>query len=994
MSELLFNLRSTDILRGCVRLLRNLVGAEAVSLYLPASPEDLNEPILLHEGDDDPVAELADPGAAAEFCSRFGVGDGQEDTEHHHQVFRRVSSSSTGGLLIRVSPPLSVLQPGTPGEPRPSRRAGDLTDGPPTLPGIWIGLRGADNGRLRLPASLRDLASSPELGQWWDWLISLGAALALHARQVSSVIDDPVSGLPGRGQFETRLTRTVEQGGKLNRSFTLILVNPDDFEVVNEHFGREAGDMVVREIANRLVSLVRSTDVVHRYGGAIFTILLPDSGLEDGVLVAEKIRSGLAEGAYLQGTVRLGFSLGLTAFTPEEFDDAQTVGMDLFRQADRALHVARESGGGRIVTWGPDADLEEVANIDRLSGIFTADLAKDYRNMLLLWDIVGIISANPDPEDLAAQAIDRLQAAFKPERMALFLNNSGEAEPEPVAIRNSLSIPEAERNTLALNRDQKRLVREAFDSDEPMERTCTGEQQDEPVVSWAVPLVSQGAHLGCLYMDGGQVAMTIETSDLLFLKAFAHQLAVALDHARLAALDRTRQEEQRSLLRAELNDLRRALGQARLVSRSPEMDSVLATVRRVAPTTATVLITGESGTGKELLARTIHEMSERKDKPFIVVDCGAIASTLIDSELFGREKGAYTGAQERARGRLAEADGGTVVLDEIGELPIEVQSKLLRFVQEKQITPVGGTRTREVDVRLIAVTNRDLASEVKAGQFREDLYHRLNVVAMESPALRHRPDDVLHLAEHFLNIFALQYQKGIHRFSSEAEAGMLDYDWPGNVRELQNRVMKAVILSDGSELGIETLGIGRAAGPDDTPAQPAYPFPAAAPETGPQDGSTESTWNALAAALGQQVRSAARNGRRGAVPLGRWLAEDMILEAYEASGRVYSRGAVTLGIPETTFRRKAARILGHSESGLLPRSADWSNIRPLIAAWLRSDLTDNENRLDMLRNELLARVAEQSGDQTSLAAALMGVTAATYRSWLEKLPQTLPVPCP
>jgi hypothetical protein len=179
-----------------------------------------------------------------------------------------------------------------------------------------------------------------------------------------------------------------------------------------------------------------------------------------------------------------------------------------------------------------------------------------------------------------------------------------------------------------------------------------------------------------------------------------------------------------------------------------------------------------------------------------------------------------------------------------------------------------------------------------------------------------------------------------------------------------------------------------------TPAQPVYPFPAAAPETGPQDGSTESTWNALAAALGQQVRSAGRNGRRGAVPLGRWLAEDMILEAYEASGAVYSRGAVTLGIPESTFRRKAARILGHSESGLLPRSADWSNIRPLIAAWLRSDLTDNENRLDMLRNELLARVAEQSGDQTSLAAALMGVTAATYRSWLEKLPQTLPVPCP
>ncbi len=982
MSELLFHLRSTDILRGCVRLLRNLVGAEAVSLYIPSTADGASEPLLLHEGEQSPVAELADTDRAAEFCGNYSGGESSE-------ILQRISSSSTGGLLIRVSPPVSILQPGPSAEPRPSRRAGDLADGPTTLPGIWIGLRNADGEKLKLPASLQNLTASPELGQWWDWLISLGAALALHARQVSGVIDDPVSGVPGRAQFEARLTQAVEHGGRRELPFTLILVNPDDFEVVNEHFGREAGDTVIREIADRLTSLVRSTDVVHRYGGAIFTILLPDSGLDDGVLVAEKLRSGLAEAAYLQGTVRLGFSIGLTESTPVEFDDAQSVGSDLFRQADRALLVARESGGGRIVTWGPDADLEEVGNLDRLTGIFTANLAKDYRNMLLLWDIVGIISANPDPDDLAIQAVDRLQAAFKPERVALFLKDADQDGLRQVAVRNNLTLPKTEGGTLELNRDQERLLREALGSEEPIERTRIDEQSGEPLVSWAVPLVSQGVCLGCLYMDGGQVQMTIQTSDLLFLKAFSRQLAVALDHARLAALDRTRQEAQRSLLRAELNDLRRALGQARLVSRSPEMDSVLATVRRVAPTNATVLITGESGTGKELLARTIHEMSVRKDKPFIVVDCGAIASTLIDSELFGREKGAYTGAQERARGRLAEADGGTVVLDEIGELPVEVQSKLLRFVQEKQITPVGGTRIRAVDVRLIAITNRDLRSEVQAGQFREDLFHRLNVVAIESPALRHRPDDILHLAEHFLNLYALQYQKGIRRFSREAENGMLDYDWPGNVRELQNRVMKAVILSEGGEIGIVTLGIDGATREQRGSTAISAPEEGSVQSTGsgdgrPEDLSGESAWIALADLLEQQVRTAARNGRRGAVPLGRWLAEDLILNASEASKGVYSRGATLLGIPETTFRRKATRILSHAESGLLPRSADWSPVRPLISAWLRSDHKTGENRLDAARLELFSHVVEQTGDQRPLAAALMGVTTATYRSWLEK----------
>ena len=181
----------------------------------------------------------------------------------------------------------------------------------------------------------------------------------------------------------------------------------------------------------------------------------------------------------------------------------------------------------------------------------------------------------------------------------------------------------------------------------------------------------------------------------------------------------------------------------------------MVTAHRVADTDATVLITGESGTGKEMFAQTIHQMSNRRSRPFVIVDCGAIPATLIESELFGHERGAFTGAQTRSLGRLAQADGVLILLDEIGELPLDMQSKLLRFVQEKQFTMVGSPVARHVDVRVLAATNRDLQREVSSGRFRGDLYHRLNVIPLLSP-LRERPEDVLELARHFLDNFAPQ----------------------------------------------------------------------------------------------------------------------------------------------------------------------------------------------------------------------------------------------
>ena len=268
------------------------------------------------------------------------------------------------------------------------------------------------------------------------------------------------------------------------------------------------------------------------------------------------------------------------------------------------------------------------------------------------------------------------------------------------------------------------------------------------------------------------------------------------------AMDHTRLKEENRLLRETLGshfDMRNIIG------RSPAMAKLLETVAQVAPSEATVLITGESGTGKELIAGAIHFNSPRKDGPFVKINCAAITETLLESELFGHEKGAFTGAYRRKEGRFRQAHGGSLFLDEISEMSLAMQVKLLRVLQEREITRVGGEEVIKVDVRIIAATNKDLVQEMEAGRFREDLYYRLNVVTLNMPPLRERREDIPLLAQHFLNIFSEKNHKQIKGFTPQAMDRLLKYDWPGNVRELMNGVERAVVLSRSEYLDEEDL---------------------------------------------------------------------------------------------------------------------------------------------------------------------------------------------
>nr|NJM03042.1 sigma-54-dependent Fis family transcriptional regulator [Desulfobacula sp.] len=242
-----------------------------------------------------------------------------------------------------------------------------------------------------------------------------------------------------------------------------------------------------------------------------------------------------------------------------------------------------------------------------------------------------------------------------------------------------------------------------------------------------------------------------------------------------------------------------------IIGNSPAIKALLDTIQMVAPTDANVLVVGESGTGKELVSAAIHENSPRKDQPFVRINCAAITETLLESELFGHEKGSFTGADKARKGKFLLADKGSILLDEIGEMSLAMQAKLLRVIQEKEITPVGSDRNIRTDVRVIASTNRDLKIMAEEGKFRHDLYYRLNVVSIEIPPLRKRKEDIPSLALYFLELFSKKNKRDIKGFSPDAMDAMIRYDWEGNVRELMNCVERGVVLARSDYIGTEDL---------------------------------------------------------------------------------------------------------------------------------------------------------------------------------------------
>jgi two-component system NtrC family response regulator len=318
------------------------------------------------------------------------------------------------------------------------------------------------------------------------------------------------------------------------------------------------------------------------------------------------------------------------------------------------------------------------------------------------------------------------------------------------------------------------------------------------------------------------------------------------------------------VLREELRS--RGVTADKIIYRSAAMEEVINMAGRVAASRAAVLLQGESGTGKELLARLLHTLSPRSEEPLVIVNCAALPETLLESELFGHEKGAFTGATRSRTGRFEEADGGTLFLDEIGELSSSVQVKLLRFLQEHEFQRVGGNRTLSSDVRVISATNKDLAVKVKEGTFRDDLFYRLNVVPITVPPLRDRKEDIPPLVDHFIGRFAVENGKPVSGIDPQARDLLLKYDFPGNVRELENIIERAVVITRSSLIGKDDLPFGRERLEEDDP---------------------------MSAGEGTGLRDEVEK-----------LEVRMIRKAIEESGRNQSRAAELLEISERMLRYK------------------------------------------------------------------------------------------
>jgi transcriptional regulator with GAF, ATPase, and Fis domain len=314
-----------------------------------------------------------------------------------------------------------------------------------------------------------------------------------------------------------------------------------------------------------------------------------------------------------------------------------------------------------------------------------------------------------------------------------------------------------------------------------------------------VPLLERGNLLGCLYVGSSQVIRLFDEQHLEALTIFAAQASLLIRNALLV-----------SELKLDNKLLSEKLEQSRfgdIIGSCAAMQEVFRKVQKIATTDISVLITGETGTGKELIAREVHRRSNRAKGPFVTINCGAIPENLLESELFGHVRGAFTGAVANKPGKFQSADGGTLFLDEIGEMPLNLQVKILRALQERVVVRVGENRPETIDIRVLAATNRNLETEIKANRFREDLYYRLNVVNVHLPPLRDRGEDVMVIAKYLLNRYAQEFGGTVKGFSPNAVIAIRKFGWPGNIRQLENHIKKACVLADKALLGAEDLGL-------------------------------------------------------------------------------------------------------------------------------------------------------------------------------------------
>ena len=484
--------------------------------------------------------------------------------------------------------------------------------------------------------------------------------------------------------------------------------------------------------------------------------------------------------------------------------DQIAVGNSVFLYEVEKLHTtasspvqisAPEKLNLKVLQFRPD----ELHNLDAASLAALPQPARVARNLNTLLQVSRALGSLRDEAALPWQLLAMIFDVIPAERGAILMTEDGSPDIRTQVAWDRVHGPD---HAVPINQEIVRRVIEEkvslLDSADSIQNTEVNTAVDQPTeqrTRLCVPMLSNEKVIGLIYLESSTATTVLSEDDFQLLSAIAGLLVIGIENAR--QLERLGSENQRLHAEVSLSH--------DMVGRSPRMRDIYQFIKRVAPSDSTVLICGESGTGKELAARAIHNNSPRKTQPFIALNCAALSETLLESELFGHEKGAFTSAVAQKKGFLEVSEGGTIFLDEIGELSPILQAKLLRVLQEREFMRVGGTRPIKINVRFLAATNKDLQKGSREQSFRPDLFHRLNVISITIPPLREHPEDIPSLAEHFAARYAKHCNRNVTAISREAMAFLTQYDWPGNIRELENAMERAVVVGSSDRILAEDL---------------------------------------------------------------------------------------------------------------------------------------------------------------------------------------------
>lgn len=809
----------------------------------------------------------------------------------------------------------------------------------------------------------------------------------------TNLLSDPLTHLYPRPVLQNKIVSLCHRF-----SVGLVMLHCIDFQQVNKKFGHDSGDSVIQEIASVLQIITRDEDILSRFGGALFAVAFPVNEKTDVANLAKKLQRELQSKHYLEGAINLTFDIGAGIIEHQESYRSDTEKASaLINRADQALKLAQQEEHPSITIWQKDDFNLYQQQFNYLGGIFTADTVTDYRNMLLLWDISSLIADKHDFSQLAQSLVQRLAQTFE-FSCAGVLPDKNEHDSLPTEQQRDSAKRKDSQLKFSINEDdnaeQLSISDEKFLSDLAdmqalaVETKRPSERYIGDVVMLVLPLEIDSSD--CFFVCGLSEHFEVTHDTKVLLSGLTRQLGKSLRRSRLEDALNTKLATQNEQLQNELAQLKEGLQVSSIIYQSDIMHRLMQQTKRTAMTDTTVLVTGESGTGKERLINAIHQMGNRNKKPFVIVDCGSIPETLIESELFGYVKGAFTGAQNTSTGKILEAKDGVLVLDEIGELPLNMQTKLLRFVQEKHFTPVGGNKFIEVDAKIVAVTNRDLAFEVEQGNFRKDLYYRLNVLTLHNPPLRERPDDIVLLSTHFLSKFSEQFNLEKRVLSADAAQRMRKYSWPGNIRELENKLMQATLQCEGNVIEWQLLNIDETNGVSNNLETHPSSLPSVAPQ---QPTASVSNYNpaptpiaftldktavlrALLESLQAVLSDFSHQPQFSNAPLGIWVEEELILKTYIATGRKMRSTAARLCISQSTARRKVDKILLDAEQFPSVRPDNWQLIvdgmAPISSGQVQ--IADCSARIKLLSLEAILSFSSFSMAQV---AEMLGVSEPT-----------------